>query len=355
MYGIHGQALAWISSYLSDRLQRVNIKGTLSDTQELSFGLLQGSVLWPILYCLYTKPVSDIIRRFGLLHHSYADDTQLYITIKKKDSFTDKLSDIESCVSEIKLWMERNMLKLNDDKTEFIVFKSKHNTSSFAEANFQVGGAAVEVSSRIRNLGVTLDQTLSMQTHVNAIAKVCFYHLRNIARIRRRLSDEECKIIVHAYVISRLDYCNVLLYGLPDTTLQILQRVQNYAARMIVRLGKDEHVTPVLHDLHWLPIKMRVHFKVLLYTYKGLNDHAPSYICDMIEIYKPGKPLRSGSQCMLVVPKIRTKGYGGRKFSYAAAILWNDLHSIDLKRVETVSAFKSGLKTYLFKLYFYKK
>ena len=78
---------------------------------------------------------------------------------------------------------------------------------------------------------------------------------------------------------------------------------------------------------------MRVHFKVLLYTYKGLNDHAPSYICDMIEIYKPGKPLRSGSQCMLVVPKIRTKGHGGRKFSYAAAILWNDLHGIDLKRV----------------------
>ena len=96
---------------------------------------------------------------------------------------------------------------------------------------------------------------------------------------------------------------------------------------------------------------MRAHFKVLLYTYKGLNDHAQSYICDMIEIYKPGKPLRSGSQCIVVVPKIGTKGYGGRKFS----ILWNDLHSTDLKRVETVSAFKSGVKTYLFKQYFYKK
>ena len=102
---------------------------------------------------------------------------------------------------------------------------------------------------------------------------------------------------------------------------------------MIVCLGKDRHVTPVLHDLHWLPIKLSVHFKVLLYTYKGLN----------------------GRQCVLVVPKIRTKGYGGRKFSHAAATLWNDLHSIDLKRVETVSAFKSGLKTYFFKLYFYKK
>ena len=125
MYGIHGQALAWISSYLSDRLQRVNIKGTLSDTQELSFGVPQRSVLGPILYCLYnyTKPLSDIIRRFGLLHHSCADDTQIYITIKKQDCFGDKLSDVEECVSEIKLWMEHNMLKLNDDKTEFTVFK----------------------------------------------------------------------------------------------------------------------------------------------------------------------------------------------------------------------------------------
>ena len=111
----------------------------------------------------------------------------------------------------------------------------------------------------------------------------------------------------------------------------------------------------MLHDLRLLPIKMRVHLNVLLYTYKGLNDHAPSYIFDMIEIYRSGKPLRYGSQCMLVVPKIRTRGHGGRKFSYAAAILWNDFHSIDLKRVETVFAFKSGLKTYLFKQYFYKK
>ena len=162
------------------------------------------------LYCLYTKPVSDIIQRFGLLHHSYADDTQLYITIKKKDYFTDKLSDIESCVSEIKLWMERNMLKLNDDETEFIVFKSKHNTNSFTGANVQVGGTAVEVSSKLRNLGVTFNQTLSMQTHVKAFAKVCFYYLRNIVRIRCQFFYEECKIIVHAYVI--LSWTTVMFF-----------------------------------------------------------------------------------------------------------------------------------------------
>ena len=95
MYGIHDHALAWIRSYS----QRVNIKGTLSDKQEQNFGVPQGYVLGPILYCLYTKPVSDIIQRFGLWHHSYADDTQIYITIKQQDCFASKLSDMEMCVS----------------------------------------------------------------------------------------------------------------------------------------------------------------------------------------------------------------------------------------------------------------
>ena len=110
---------------------------------------------------------------------------------------------------------------------------------------------------------------------------------------------------------------------------------------MIVSFSKDkQHVTPVLHDLHWLLIGLRVHFKIIHYTYKKLNEHAPPYICDMMETYnKPPKSLRSGSQCMLVFPKIRTKGYGGQINSYAAATLWNDLNGTDLKKGETVSAF----------------
>ena len=127
------------------------------------------------------------------------------------------------------------------------------------------------------------------------------------------------EFVVHVYVILRQEYCyNVILYGLPNTTLQILQQIQNYAARMIVRFGKDEYMTHGLHDLHWLPIKLRVHFKVLPILKDKMNMHHPIYV-----IYKPVKPLRTGSQCMLVVSKIRTKGYGGRKSSYAAATSWN--------------------------------
>ena len=125
-----------VLTYLSDRLQQINIKGT------------------PILYCLYTKPVSDIIHRFGLLHHPCADGTQLYITIKKQDRFADKVSGIEQCVSEIKVWMNdnRTTLKLND-KTMFIVFSSKCNVNTFAEQNVHAGGTLVGISWKINNLG----------------------------------------------------------------------------------------------------------------------------------------------------------------------------------------------------------
>ena len=122
MYEIYDQALVRINSCLSDKLQRVHTKGTLSDTQGLGFGVPQGSVLGPILYCLFTKPVSDIVH-FVLLYHSYAVVTQVYIAIKKQYCFAVTFSDVKDFVSEIKLWMERNMLKLFDDKTVSIVFR----------------------------------------------------------------------------------------------------------------------------------------------------------------------------------------------------------------------------------------
>ena len=107
---------------------------------------------------------------------------------------------------------------------------------------------------------------------MNAIAKNCFYYLKSIARIHHFLSEEECKILT--FVISRLDYCNVLLYRLPKKTLHILQRVKNYAARLILRFRKSEYITPVLYCLHWLPVELRDDYKMLLYTYKALTDHA---------------------------------------------------------------------------------
>ena len=127
VYGITGNALDWFRSYLTGRIQRVVIEDSVSVDQELDFGVPRGSVLGPRIYCMYTKPVSDIIQRYGLSHCSYADDTQLYMTMDHSNNdWRDGLARFELCVSEIREWINQNMLKLNDDKTELIVFTSKY-------------------------------------------------------------------------------------------------------------------------------------------------------------------------------------------------------------------------------------
>ena len=185
VYGITGDALDWFRSYLTGRIQRVVIEDSVSVDQELAFGVPQGSVLGPIMYCMYTKPVSDIIQRHGLSHHSYADDTQLYMTMDHSNNdWRDGLARIELCVSEIGEWMKRNMLKLNDEKTELIVFSSKYKQDLYNYLSITIGDTVVNCSSQVRDLGVIFDRVLSLHQHVSYTSRPCRFHYRNISRIR---------------------------------------------------------------------------------------------------------------------------------------------------------------------------
>ena len=175
------------------------------------------------------------------------------------------------------------------------------------------------------------------------------YHLHNISSIRSLLDETATAQLVHSLVTSRLDYCNALLYGIPNCLLNKLQRVQNIAARIVTRSSPYCHITPVLHNLHWLKISYRIQYKVLLLTFKCLNGTAPEYLSDLVDFYKPKRILRSSSKNLLSVPEIRTKTYGERCFVYAAATEWNNLPD-DLRFCPSLDIFKSKLKTHLFKL-----
>ena len=188
--------------------------------------------------------------------------------------------------------------------------------------------------------------------YLASICKSSFYHLRNISYIRKYLSSTTTEILVHAFVSSKLDYCNSLLYGLPNYQVKKLQHVQNAAAHLISLSRKHEHITPILLNLHWLPIHYRIVFKILLIMYKALNNPAPSYIRDLLTPYVPSHQLRSSSKNLLVIPHYNLKTYGARSFSVAAPTLWNTLLS-DILNSSSVSVFKTDLKLSFLKKRFY--
>ena len=204
------------------------------------------------------------------------------------------------------------MLKLNRDKTELLVIEPKHKVNPPILKGIYVAGDYFEASSSARNIGVIFDSNVNLEKHDMNTCKMAFYHLRNIARIRNCLSQDDAGILVHASISSKLDSCNALLYGLPKSVIDKLQYVQNCAARLVTRTRSSEHVTPVLRRLHWLPVlpvRQRITYKILLLTYKALNGMAPRYIADLLQPYTPTRQLRSSSKNLLVTPKTNLKFY----------------------------------------------
>ena len=272
---------------------------------KLEHGVPQGSCLGPLLFVLYTSKLFDIVRSHLPNASSYADDSQLYLSFKPDHTAneTTALLAMQSCVVEIKKWLCNDKLLMNDGKTEFIIIGTKEQLAKVNIDNITIAETNVKPISVAKNLGVWLDSSLSMSTHINKLCSAAFYHPRNIKRIRKYLSRESATILVHAFISSRLDYCNSLLYGLPAYQLNKLQRVQNAAARIIRRLPKFCHITPVLRELHWLPVKFRIDYKILLLTYKGLHEMCPDYLKDFLVICNNKRyNLRSSDSLLLKNP-----------------------------------------------------
>ena len=262
------------------------------------------------------------------------------------DSATERL---EGCVEEIRQWMKRNNLKLNDNKTEFVVLGSQHQLSSIGERQLTIGSDSITATISARNNGAVFDETMEMKGQVNQITRSCYAHIRAFSHIRKYLTKDATERLVNAFVTSRLDNNNSLLYGIPDYLLDKLQLIQNNAARLIAQKKKSEHISPTLFDLHWLPVKYRIQYKVLLLAFKSQHGKAPVYLADLLEPYLPARSLRSEQQQRLSQPKARTVKYGDRAFSICAPRLWNKLPS-EIKEADTVDRFKALLKTHLFRI-----
>ena len=231
---------------------------------------------------MYIKPLSAIIDSHSIIHHSFADDLQLQMSAPP-DRISELLHSMQSCISDVKAWATANMLKLNDSKTELMLVTSKrskhlHNLPT----SITIGNAQIPFKQSVKNLGFTLDCHLTMNAHVSNIARICYFELHHLSSIRRFLTSTATATLVSAFVLSRIDYCNSLLFGSNHDVTSHLQRIQNYAARVILCLPMSSSITMHLRSLHWFPVKVRNTYKIACLCYHCYSSTAPSYVTDML-------------------------------------------------------------------------
>ena len=226
--------------------------------------------------------------------------------------------------------------------------KSHTATRRCAIGTVQLGGVGVPVSGQVRTLGVTIG-TMSFDRLIDNICKASFCHIRALRRIRKLITSADMKTVATAVVSSRLDYCNSLLYDISAGNIKKLQRVQNTLARLVTGSSMRCHITPILADLHWLPVSERIEYKVALLTFKTLTTHRPTYLYELLKLHRPVKQLRSSNHCSLHDEGFQS-AFGGRAFCHAAPSVWNSLpHSLtDNYCTTSFTAFKRQLKTHLY-------
>ena len=350
-YGIDNKALSWIQSYLSSRTQSVSTKSNLTSLpSSVDWGVPQGSVLGPILFIMYMKPLNSICQTHSIQCQSFADDSQIHSSSSAND-VTNAFDKTQKCYDDIKDWMNMNKLKLNDDKTELLLIHSNHKTlSKELPSSIIIGNSNISFSKNAKNLGITLSDTLSLETHVNNTCRSAYAELRKIANIRPYLTLHATKILVCALVLSKLDYCNALYYSLPAKVIYKLEKVQNSAARVIFQSKKRDHITPYLQKLHWLPVSYRIIYKIACICFKAYTQPLfPQYLSELMIKYKPKRNLRSSNDSRLLVQSnTHAKRYGQRSFSNAAPKVWNSL-PFSIRHSKNLKSFQTALKTHLFK------
>ena len=190
------------------------------------------------------------------MYHLYADDSQLYLSFKLHTAGAQSvhLKTIENCIEDIRRWMTLNMLKLNDDKTEFIILGTRQQLTKLSDVSIRIGSTTVLPVDYVCNLGFFLDRFLKNSNHVNRLIAGLFNQLRNISRIRPRITYQSAQTIVQVLILSKLDYCNSLLVGTANTHLDKLQCIQNMAGRVISNICKYDHVSGQLKSLQCLKV-----------------------------------------------------------------------------------------------------
>ena len=221
-----------------------------------------------------------------------------------------------------------------------------HETAPYPNLRSMFAGASIPLSTTLKLLGVHLDNNLNFSKHVNSVSKSCHFHLRALRHIRSTLDLDAAKLIGHALVNSRLDYCNSILYGAPELSISKLQRIQNALARVVLQKNSAASAGPLLNSLHWLPVHSRINFKIATITYKSLHSQSPGYLASMLHHYMPTRNLRS-SNSLLLSPHPAKTNFGLHAFQSSRTKHLEPKLPIVVKSACSISSFKAHLKTHI--------
>ena len=335
--GLRGTVLEWFTSFLKGRRQAITINGTKSSYRDNAFGVPQGSVLGPVLFNIYVRSLIAYLEKHGFSVHGYADDHQIFKSFKIEFQFVNIRSSLPKVLDLVSSWMQMFFLKLNASKSQVIVF-SPNSGKILVQRVFLSDGSIIPLSNQAMNLGALLDCHLTFGPQIDLVICNCYRLLRDISSIRKYITEDEIKDLVNSLVVARIDNNNVLYSGLPVYQISKLQKLQNSCARVIYGVRRREHVSPLLKQLHWLPIRLRIIFKVLCLIFKCLHNTAPSYLIDILPETHENRFVRIPRTCTSI---------GDRAFSRFGPIYWNAL-PFALRSCQSIQNFKAKLKHYLF-------
>lgn len=295
---------------------------------------------------LYLQDISFLINSYSLTFHIFADDIQIYIPFSKNNRQL-QLNKLKSCLKDIETWSKHNFLKLNQSKTQFLHICYKNSLRTIE--HIDIFGETFSFLPKAKSLGFLIDEKLSFTSQVSKVVKAGYFFLNNLWQISSKLNSTTLKLqMVHACIISQIDYCNSLYLNIPKKETKRLQKLMNSAVRFVYSIRNPRtHMTPFLKKCHLLPVHLRINFKICVLVFKCLANLAPSYLQNLLSPKVSLSSLRIHHDKTLLTQPIPTCSFHNRQFSVAGPRLWNQLPQ-SLRESSTLSIFKSKLKTHLF-------
>ena len=334
--------LDWFQSYLSNRQQCVRIGDAVSKVLPLEFGVPQGSILGPVLFTIYVNDLLSVPKR--CLSASYVDDCKLYLSFSPAELPASILA-LNEDLTRISQWCCKNSLLINPDKTKVLTIGVPQLLKKLALFSITLFDKEITPVPVVKDLGVFLDTCLSYNEHITETASKCLFKLYQINRIKHLLDRKTLLLVINSFVFNKLQYCSTVWSNTSSSNIDKLQKVQNFAGRIILGLRKYDYISDGLRSLKWLPIREKLILNDATMMHKCINKLVPDHLADMFKLRSQVHNRQTRSSGALNIPLCRLSK-GQRSFAFRGAKLWNSLND-NIKSLKCPRNFRRHLANVL--------